>query len=132
MNNSDDSGDDISDGTLPFTSVIIPLNILYLLFSMAVCKYCGKDSIRAVALKNEGPVTNMLVSCDGCEKSVQFWIGEGITPDNSSESTFISFALNRQAVRGSVPSLLHTIQVFHSCWHRCICLTCIKVRTEIT
>ena len=103
---SSDSDESISD-KLEFSSVLIPIDMLNIMFTNAVCKYCHENSLRASAVKNEGLVAKIQVMCANCDKRMEFWAGERMKPEENATSTFTPFSLNRQAVRGAVESAAH-------------------------
>ena len=103
---SSDSDESISD-KLEFSSVIIPIDMLNIMFTNSICTYCHEHSLRASAVKNEGLVAKIQVMCGNCDKRMEFWAGERMKPEENATSTFIPLSLNRRAVRGAVESYAH-------------------------
>ena len=106
MRNLEDSEYSLLGDTLEFSSIIIPLHMLNKMFSMAIYKYCGNDSLHASAVKNEFLVSNIQVICS-CGKSFEFWAGDRVNPKENSVSTFTPFSINRHAVMSSSESGSH-------------------------
>ena len=56
--------------------MLIPIDMLNIMFTNAVCKYCHEHSLRASAVKNEGLVAKIQVMCANCDKRMEFWAGK--------------------------------------------------------
>ena len=101
------AGDESKSNKLDFSSVIIPIDMLNIMFTNSLCKYCHEPSLRASAVKNEGLVAKIQVMCANCDKRMEFWAGERMKPEENATSTFTPFSLNRRAVQGTVESAAH-------------------------